>query len=632
LTAQALALNNRQGLQLLSKAIERNRFDPDLYLYRGEMAHAVTFQEGASPELTRRAVADLDMALAAYPRNSRVLDKLLFFLVFHRNHLHAEEASQRTEELLAQWNNLAPDDPNPKRYRMLHYRSLGDLDKAIEVGLAAHREHPNARMITHHLATGYMRMKKYEEAVGYWDQLIDGGSSDVLRYAKRALCHIRLGDIDAARRDLNSAVALPDHERWLAIQWDAVLRGFREVNDLEAVETLLRERLGIFRDKFGEENLATLNALYGLALFLERQDRSEKAEQLYDEAFQTSRRLNNEDHPFTIKCIEKLLYLVGRVKTKRGITAAPVMLAAPYHQRARRRAEQGDCEAAALDFSRAIELLPAQPQSGSPARRAYYWSAFEWNEVYDRLKVIRADDSDLPCERGLYLATRGRYKEALEHFQSGQLGDSPYRRWSHLAFLLLLNGRQKAYRLLCRQAADRYDDELGYTSRYFLNSICTVGQTSGIEPEVFHEWSDRHWENGNCDANAALVAGACSYRAGRFEQAIERLQRANTPLAAAESSFVRAMAYHQLNEPDLSRNWYERGVKALQGFNLSTIHDTSRYAMPYNWMRWNLEYREATNLLGLEPDEELINSDQSEKTPQSDQPANDNESNAKKEQ
>jgi serine/threonine protein kinase/predicted Zn-dependent protease len=631
MTAQALALSGRQGLELLSKAIELDRFDPDLYLYRGEMAHAVAFQEGATPKLTRQAVADLDMARAAYPSDERVWNSLLFFRVFHRGHLNEENAEERTEDLLSEWFSHSPNNPGPKRFQFLHYGSIGDVEKAIEVGERAHLEHPKDRLIANHLAAFYARTKRYEQAIRLYDQLLTDNPTHGNHLAKRAVCKLRLGDIEAARSDLQLAVKSSDHEGWTAIRWVSVIHGFGALKDFETVEKLKRERVNIYRVKFGDDNLATMNALYDLALFLERQNRREQAEEIYDQALRTSRQINGDDHPFTIKCIERLLRLVGRVKIKRGITAAPAMLADSYYRRAVRRAEQQNYEQAASDFSRTFDLLPTQPHSGSPVRRPFYWSAFEWNEVYDRLKVIRQDDSDLPCERGLYLATRGRFAEALEAFRSGQLGGAPYRRWSHLAFLLLLNGRQEEYRLLCLQAADRYNDDLDYTSRYFLNSICTAGADSGIAADIFQQWSDRHWENGNCGANGALVAGACSFRAGRFEQAIERLQRANTRLAASESCFVRAMAYHQLNESDLSREWYERGVQALRDLKSTTINDTARYAMPYNWMRLNLEYREATDLLGLHPNEGLIDYEHAKTTAETNQSANEIESNSKSE-
>ena len=89
LTTQALALNNRQGIELLTKAIEKQPFDPTLYRHRGQLAINVAVRESKSTELIQLAFSDLEKSLKAFPDDSSVLQPLcqilhLFWVGYQR--------------------------------------------------------------------------------------------------------------------------------------------------------------------------------------------------------------------------------------------------------------------------------------------------------------------------------------------------------------------------------------------------------------------------------------------------------------------------------------------------------------------------------------------------------------------
>ena len=142
-TANALALNNRRGLELLTDLIEKQPFDPVLLRHRGQLAAEVVSKDGGTKELVQLGVSDLEKALKAFPGDRTTLTPLYGFLIFHRSLLPEVDAEARCKELLDGWLGASPDDEVGLGFLMLyHWHIKHDLRKAIEVGLKAHDLYP----------------------------------------------------------------------------------------------------------------------------------------------------------------------------------------------------------------------------------------------------------------------------------------------------------------------------------------------------------------------------------------------------------------------------------------------------------------------------------------------------------
>jgi Tfp pilus assembly protein PilF len=69
--------------------------------------------------------------------------------------------------------------------------------------------------------------------------------------------------------------------------------------------------------------------------------------------------------------------------------------------------------------------------------------------------------------------------------------------------------------------------------------------------------------------------------------------------------FLMAMLLHELGQTEQSRDWYDQAVQYLRGITPSRT-DLPLNTVPHFWLQLHAHYREATALLGLDPDEELL--------------------------
>ena len=543
--------------------------------------------------MVSQAVKDLDLCLRVTPQDETLLADLCFMLTFHGRLIEGIDVKARAKDAVDRLLAVVPTSPEHYRYPVFYHRNYGDIEDAIRVGLEAHKRHPESFEIARTLAYTYQKSGQLEEAIAFYGKAIQyrSGRLTPAPYAKRGECLLQLGEIEAARKDYEAALNSGKRTEWISIEWDGVIDGFRSLKDWETVESLFRERLEIHAEQLGGESLVTLSDQFELAEFLEQQKRTSEAEDLYRDVFETNRRIRGDDDDLTIRCIESL----NDTYIRRGDT----------------RARRKDFERAAMDFSRAIDLLPPQPNHFAPARRKAYWAAMRWDEVYEKLVSMRPDDKDLPFERALFLASKGQFEAAMESARQGEyLPNKLGRRQFHVGMLLILSESFEEYQQFCQDVVTTRSADDGNWIKLGFNLLAVAlaaSPESGLDAETFQRIGDSVWQRSE-STHFACQAGICSLRAGRYEEALERLTHAwelsERTGSKGSVCFPLAMTHHHLGNSDESREWYDRGIKYLRGVPPSAPPDAG--TPPNFWLLWNVQYREATALLGLSFDQKLL--------------------------
>jgi serine/threonine-protein kinase len=176
---------------------------------------------------------------------------------------------------------------------------------------------------------------------------------------------------------------------------------------------------------------------------------------------------------------------------------------------------------------------------------------------------------------GHALAGRGHYEEAAAVYRrAAELdpGESAHRYWLALAHLAA--GDRAGYRRACAalpgQTAGTDNPEA--TSWAVWTSV--LSQDAISDPERAVALAEAALRGDPKSDKSAIALGAALYRAGRLDDAIQRLSNADARLQKAGKQppayspaypwFFLAMAHHRLGRPDEARRWLERGVKRME--------------------------------------------------------------------
>ena len=249
--------------------------------------------------------------------------------------------------------------------------------------------------------------------------------------------------------------------------------------------------------------------------------------------------------------------------------------AAPF-QRGAALSRQGKAAKAADEFREAIRLRP------------------DWAEAHFNL--------------GLAHATLGQWDKAVGGYSKGIRlfpDDVNVRYWHALACLGA--GDLSGYRSACVKLLEHF----GQTDK--PDVAHWVAWTIVLVPDAVKDW-DRPVQlaetavRSDSESYVFLDSlGASLYRAGRFEQALQRLEEANAALAKTGQSarlsspaytwFFLAMIHQRLGHPEDGRKWLDKAIKQME----EEVKDPG--------VRWNrrltlqLLRRETESLLGVEEKE-----------------------------
>jgi tetratricopeptide (TPR) repeat protein len=234
-----------------------------------------------------------------------------------------------------------------------------------------------------------------------------------------------------------------------------------------------------------------------------------------------------------------------------------------------------------LDRRRRLESLGGPPTpdpaprldpilyGGDPAARGDTLAARGWwdgaEAAYAEAARARPRNAAVRDALARLLAGRGRLDRAAATLAEAvrELPDDAGlgRRW---ALVLLESGDRAGWRAVCAALLDRFGGTIDPRTAGEVTRTCALGPGAAADPatpvrlaEVFAGLDGDGTEKG--DALSAL--GAALYRAGRFDDAIRRLEeaiRVRSGEGAPQDWAFLAMVHHRLGHRDEARRWLER--------------------------------------------------------------------------
>ncbi len=279
-------------------------------------------------------------------------------------------------------------------------------------------------------------------------------------------------------------------------------------------------------------------------------------------------------------------------------TKAEAQTLAALHETEQSRAEAVAARKKAEDFADGLQEATALVGRARPLIEQSRWTSAhaalaKAQELQPGLIAIYIFRTEMYEDLGLWDLAADDAQKATTMTEGG-LHESPSS--YQLALLRLHVGDEKGYRKACMHMVDRFDGNV-LTVR-----ACVLAADPATDPAALAQQAEHiaafekvHWH--------LYVAGLAHYRAGQFEQAVERLRQSlsldpNWP-ARAINYPVLAMAYHRLGRADEARQALASADEAINGWTEAMIQGPVG-AMPIPWFDW-LEcrhfYREANKLI-----------------------------------
>jgi WD40 repeat protein/serine/threonine protein kinase len=249
-----------------------------------------------------------------------------------------------------------------------------------------------------------------------------------------------------------------------------------------------------------------------------------------------------------------------------------------YARRARARRRAGDLAGAAADLSRARDLGPAGPVRAWEAHNAFD-QAIEarahgrWEVVRTRLArlaAIAGEGSAVSIRLAEADSHLGRWDDAESELASaldalGRAGlDSAIHGTWHgwLAAVRVHNGHRERYRAACRRLIEWAGSKPTPTMASAIAWHCTLGSDGPDDAMAPLRLAEAAFHSASAEFKPALVIalGAALYRAGRYGDAIARLEEAERQASNRHSQVMAflAMANQAHGRTAQARRWLER--------------------------------------------------------------------------
>jgi tetratricopeptide (TPR) repeat protein len=243
---------------------------------------------------------------------------------------------------------------------------------------------------------------------------------------------------------------------------------------------------------------------------------------------------------------------------------------AAWHERLADESEKsGDWFATAFHLGRLILTRPDDPTLR--ARRSVACGQLgRWEVVVeDCTRLVKGGAADGPVltRRGRALTNLGRWQEAaadltraFEEFDQAWAG-------AELARLRLRDGDRAGHRQVCARLLERFGGTEEPAVADGLAWVCVLAPDAVPDPARLVALAERALAREKKWAYLETV-GAALYRAGRFREAVERLDeavRGHGKGGSAATQVFLAMAHHRLGHRDEAGQWLARAVKQVGG-------------------------------------------------------------------
>jgi formylglycine-generating enzyme required for sulfatase activity/tetratricopeptide (TPR) repeat protein len=272
-------------------------------------------------------------------------------------------------------------------------------------------------------------------------------------------------------------------------------------------------------------------------------------------------------------------------------------------------AGQGLWDEAAADFASVIaakagdEWSPASDRVSPGAGTASDAELIGWDRGFARDVALKPDDPQPRLAWARFYAELSLWDlaaaRASEAFEPGPDSLTP---WERMAVLFLAAGDPDAYRRHCALMIERFGHDPHPTAGWPLAIAASLGPKATDDPSLLANWSEAAIALKPRQVGPLFAAGLAHFRAGRFEQAVRRLNEAvtlNPNLSTA--FFVLAMAHHRLGHPGEVRRWMEKADRWWDGALTQALKNPDgRPPVPFflNWARVVVLRDEAKRMIG----------------------------------
>jgi tetratricopeptide (TPR) repeat protein len=245
-----------------------------------------------------------------------------------------------------------------------------------------------------------------------------------------------------------------------------------------------------------------------------------------------------------------------------------------YYGRGLAHAGFNEWDQACADFTKAIELSP---------RNAAFWYG-----------------------RGRAYARRAQWEKAAADFASViELLPGEHFYWYQNACLCLRLGDLDGYRRCCRVMLEHFAQTADPTMAHQIALDCLLIPGAIADLGLPLQLARRAVEADPGSNWFLATLGAAHYRAGQFEQAVERLEQALKacgkngeagPRAAVFSRLFLAMTYHSTGHAPIARQWFDKAVDQIER-DLPKEGSQDLGAEWQDWIMCQIIRREAEALL-----------------------------------
>ena len=270
---------------------------------------------------------------------------------------------------------------------------------------------------------------------------------------------------------------------------------------------------------------------------------------------------------------------------------------------------------AADSFVTAIDKLPLAVLP-SPQQFSFYLDMVQQPEVFERVSQRRPDQYALWMARGQMFANRREWSQAADDHatslamleKNGHEGSGPAMFVTYsLAALRLLAGDEAGYSRLCNsvvRSADRIDDP---HLAHAISRTCSLSDVAGIDRAIALRLAQQSVSAHPETAWYLYGLGAAHYRAGQYEQAIDRLEESLLAqplwLGRSQNYVILAMACQRLRRHEEARDWLAKSKTSFE--ELEQAVGSERYGFagsPYlsDWLAIQVLLPEAEKLLAVD--------------------------------
>jgi WD40 repeat protein/tetratricopeptide (TPR) repeat protein len=441
------------------------------------------------------------------------------------------------------------------------------------------------------LADAAIRKGDLASAIMLLGRIVQARPNDVPLLEKRAHLYARRGQWKEAAEDFSRVIELDPSEHW---HWYRLAPLLVETGQLERYRRHCRE----MRERFGNADAMTSGRAIQASLFLA--DAADDWKALADQARQNARDTNL---PVRVSAAGMFAHRAGRfAEAIDTINASLASLNNPLKCRALcflamayQAQNQPDEARGALDqverlLPRRFLDLSANPLDASwidwlsarilhreaagvvrgPAHRLAVEAdqlvdAKDLSGALERLTkaiALKADDPDLYYKRGDLYARRRQWKEAAADFAKRiELKPDESLMWLRRAPLLVMSGDADGYRRHCRAMLERFGETRDPRQADQTAKSCLLLPDAVADPRLPIALAERAVADEStrwAEPYFQAVRGLAAYRAGRFDDAIRRLEENQQAISGQLylrelNQALLAMAYHRTNQPEKAR-------------------------------------------------------------------------------